>query len=422
MKVREIESAGLSRRILLTLGTYFNIDFRDDDPLLEELEVTTVPGGDWLMRQGDPGDALYFLVRGRLQAWAASEAGDARGQFLNEIVPGDSVGELSLLTGAPRAVGIQAIRDSLLIRLNRESFERLATTYPALVMRLAANVASLLQSSSHGTKSSTRNLNAITIVPLSASARLQDFYRELVRELENEGPTLNLSADNLGRKGAPLNSLKPGQAIPERLRNWLQDQENEYRFVVYQCMSENPDWSHFALRQSDMVLLVGDASHDPSPQPWERDLLEQSGSTIARQLLVLLQPPIDSQIRNTADWLADRNVDFHVHVRDGQPDDLSRVTRIISGNAFGLVLAGGAARGFAHLGVHRAIQELGLPIDWVGGTSIGAIMAATIASPIPMEEATELAKTSFVQGKPFSDFTIPVMSLIRGRRMDQMLR
>ncbi|MBT8048926.1 MAG: patatin-like phospholipase family protein, partial [Gammaproteobacteria bacterium] len=103
-------------------------------------------------------------------------------------------------------------------------------------------------------------------------------------------------------------------------------------------------------------------------------------------------------------------------------DDLSRVTRIISGNAIGLVLAGGAARGFAHLGVHRAMRELGLPIDWVGGTSIGAIMAATIASPIPMKEATELAKTSFVQGKPFSDFTIPVMSLIRGRRMDQMLR
>jgi predicted acylesterase/phospholipase RssA len=115
-------------------------------------------------------------------------------------------------------------------------------------------------------------------------------------------------------------------------------------------------------------------------------------------------------------------VDFHVHIREDQPDDLSRVTRIVTGNAFGLVLAGGAVRGFAHLGVHRAMKELGLPIDWVGGTSIGAIMAATIACPIDMEEATELARTSFVKGKPFSDFTIPTMSLIRGRRMERMLR
>ena len=68
------------------------------------------------------------------------------------------------------------------------------------------------------------------------------------------------------------------------------------------------------------------------------------------------------------------------------------------------------------------MQELGLPIDWVGGTSIGAIMAAAIASPISVDGAIKLAKKSFVDGKPFSDFTIPMMSLIRGRRMDQMLR
>ncbi len=62
------------------------------------------------------------------------------------------MGELSLLTGAPRAVGIQAIRDSLLIRLDREAFERLAHDHPALIMRLAANVATLLQSSNSGNK------------------------------------------------------------------------------------------------------------------------------------------------------------------------------------------------------------------------------------------------------------------------------
>ncbi len=139
-------------------------------------------------------------------------------------------------------------------------------------------------------------------------------------------------------------------------------------------------------------------------------------------MLVLLQPPPDKPIQGTARWLANRRIDFHVHVRRDQPDDLSRVTRIISGNALGLVLAGGAARGFAHLGVHRAMLELGLPIDWIGGTSIGAIMAAAIAAPVSAEETFKLCRKSFVDGKPFSDFTIPMMSLIRGRRMDAMLR
>ena len=422
MRVREIESAGLTNRILETLATYFKIDVHANDPLLDELEVTTVAGGEWLMQQGDPGNALYLLVRGRLQAWARDETGGDKGHFLNEIVPGDSVGELSLLTGAPRAVGIQAIRDSLLIRLNRDSFDRLAIDYPALVMRLAANVATLLQSSSFGTKPSTRNLNAITILPLDTSPRLENFCRELILELESQGKTLSLAANELGRRGAPVESLQPGQPVPESLKNWLHDQENEYRFVVYHCMAGNADWSHFALRHSDMVLLVGDSGNNPSPGAWERELLETSGATIARKLLVLLQPPADQPIRGTTQWLAERKVDFHVHVRQDQPDDLSRVTRIISGNALGLVLAGGAARGFAHLGVYRAMREIGLPIDWVGGTSIGAIMGAAIASPVTIEEANRLVRNSFIKGKPFSDFTIPVMSLIRGRRMERMLR
>jgi predicted acylesterase/phospholipase RssA len=108
-------------------------------------------------------------------------------------------------------------------------------------------------------------------------------------------------------------------------------------------------------------------------------------------------------------------------VRANHPEDVGRVTRIVSGNALGLVLAGGAARGFAHLGVYRAMKELGLAVDWVGGTSIGAIMGAAIASPVDAEQAMDLARKSFVDGKPFSDFTIPMMSLIRGRRMERLL-
>ena len=179
-----------------------------------------------------------------------------------------------------------------------------------------------------------------------------------------------------------MESLQAGEAVPESLKNWLQDQEHDYRFVIFRCSAANTDWSRYALRQSDMVLLVGDTAHDPAPREWELEMLETPGSTIARQMLVLLQPPSDKPIRGTARWLADRHIDFHIHVREDRPDDLSRVKRIIAGTALGLVLAGGAARGFAHLGVYRAMRELGLPIDWVGGTSIGAIMAAAVARKV----------------------------------------
>jgi predicted acylesterase/phospholipase RssA len=138
-------------------------------------------------------------------------------------------------------------------------------------------------------------------------------------------------------------------------------------------------------------------------------------------MLVLLHPA-GRPIRNTAAWLADRSLDYHVHVREDRPDDVGRVARIVNGHALGVVLAGGAARGFAHLGVFRALRELDVPVDWIGGTSIGGIIGAALATHWDVDEAIERARICFVNGKPFSDYTLPVISLIKGRRMDRLLR
>jgi predicted acylesterase/phospholipase RssA/CRP-like cAMP-binding protein len=409
------------RRVRKILEQYFETTIAADHPLLAQLETRHLVGGEWLMHQGDPGESLYFLVRGRLQAWASDGAGNARHRFLNEIVPGDSVGEMSLLTGAPRSVGIQAIRDSLLVRIDREDFERLSREYPALALRLAANVASLLQSTAR-TRSSTRNLRTISLLPLDSTPRTEVFCRHFAEHLGREGPTLGLTPDHLGEHGAPIASLAEGDAIPHELLHWLHDQEDQCRFVVYQCSPLRPGWMQFALRQSDMVLFVGDARENPRARPWEKLLAETAGTAVARHMLILLQPGQNQPITDTASWLAERKVDFHVHVRDDHPGDLERVVRIVSGRALGLVLAGGAARGFAHLGVYRAMRECGLTVDWIGGTSLGGIMAAALASPHTLDAAVELARNAFVKGKPFSDITLPIISLISGRRMDRLLR
>lgn len=55
--------------------------------------------------------------------------------------------------------------------------------------------------------------------------------------------------------------------------------------------------------------------------------------------------------------------------------DVSRVARSITGHSVGVVLGGGGARGFAHLGILTALNEAGIPIDLMGGTSMGAFIA-----------------------------------------------
>ncbi len=216
-------------RIQRTVEKYFDIRAGEGGPLLDELETRHLSGGDWLMRQGEAGDALYLLVQGRLQAWTGDVDGGAEQKFLGEIVPGDSVGEVSLLTGKPRSASIQAIRDSLLVKISRGMFEKLVHQHPALVLKLASNVASVLHQSTAGTQAAVRSLNTITLLPLDHSPRVRDFCRQLEKELKTYGPVLNLSPGSLGHKGAPMDCLAEDEKIPEELRRWLNDQEYEYR-------------------------------------------------------------------------------------------------------------------------------------------------------------------------------------------------
>ena len=62
----------------------------------------------------------------------------------------------------------------------------------------------------------------------------------------------------------------------------------------------------------------------------------------------------------------------HHHIRAGVQEDVRRLARFVSGRAVGLVLAGGGARGFAHIGILKALHEARVPIDQLGGTSMGA--------------------------------------------------
>jgi NTE family protein len=417
------EFSTIEDRIRSTVETYFQIQPDQAAPLLEKLETLQLSGGEWLIRQGDEGDALYLLVQGRLRAVVtgpgASE--DEEPAFLGEIVPGDSVGEISLLTGHPRSASIQAIRDSLLVRIDRASFEELASQHPSLVMRLAGNVASVLHKSTTGTHTSARNLSTIALLPLDDTPGTRDFCRHLEQDLQSHGSVLSLSAGNLGDKGAPVRQLAQEDQVPDSLRLWLSDQESMHHFVLFQCRPENTPWSRFARRQSDLVLFIAEASLVPSQRHWEQEMSEACSATAARSMLVLLQAPSSAAISNTRSWLDARPHDFHIHVRQDRADDISRIARIITGKAQGLVLAAGAARGFAHIGVYGALKDEGIPIDWVGGTSIGAIMGSCMAADWSYEKSCDIGRKAFVAGKPFSDFTIPLMSLARGRRMQRLL-
>ena len=412
-------------RIQSIIERYFGFVDEDAESLLRKLQTVSVVGGDWLMHQGDPADALYFLVRGRLQVWIEpdTDQSDSEPSLLGEIAPGESVGEIGLLTGGRRTAGVRAIRDSLLMKLDRDTFEDFAKSHPALVIQLAGGIARRLTERTSRAPAAARNLVTIGLLPLNDSPWLDDFCDSLQKELARGGPTLYLTARNLGEHGAPVTHLEHEERIPDSVKNWLDVKENQHRFLIYRGDPAATAWSRLCLRQSDLLLLLADENDDPGPRSWERDLLATDDAPVARRGLLLWHSPSDGPITGTASWLDERSIDFHVHLREqNKGNDVARVARILTGNAIGLVLGGGAARGFAEIGAYKALCEAGIPVDWVGGVSIGGIIGASIAFDRGPAEIYESGRDAFVKGKPFGDFTLPVMSVLRGRRMQRLTR
>jgi NTE family protein len=118
-------------------------------------------------------------------------------------------------------------------------------------------------------------------------------------------------------------------------------------------------------------------------------------------------------------WLQTLPVANHHHIVDAS--DLARLTRLLIGRGVGLVLSGGGARGFAHLGVIRALREARVPLDFVGGASIGAIIAAGVAMGWGDEEMLARYRRSFVDTNPVNDYTFPLVALTRGRKVSRLL-
>jgi len=410
-------------RMRTVMERYFDTEL--DASLLLQTMTVKLKGGQWLFHQGDRGDALYLVVRGRLQALMGPQ-GTREGQdedlvLLGEMVADQSVGELGLISGEPRAAGIRAIRDSVLIRIDQDSFQRLAHKHPSLTIKLAANVAGMLQKNLRGGESANRKFRTISILPLHDSREARALCRELARRLRDKAEAMVLQPDRLSRYGAPGNATTLEPDLPTNVQDWVNDQEYEYPLVVFACEGDESAWTRFALRQSDLVVLVAEAGADPSLTGMELDLLMGENAPAGRRMLVLMHG-VGEEIRGTAKWLQGRPVDYHLHYRAGGGNDLERIQRIIAGTGVGLVLSAGAVRGVAQLGVYKALHEAGVRVDWVGGTSIGAIIAAAIAKEWRPDQAIAMARDAFVDGKPFSDVTIPVISLLRGQRLKELLK
>ncbi|CEG36666.1 patatin like protein [Plasmopara halstedii] len=307
-------------------------------------------------------------------------------------------------------------------------------------------------------------LGTVAVLSLTKMTKIQTFCSYLEQSLKTFAAVETISSQKakafLGDQW-----ISGSRVARANLTAWMGDMESMNELVIYEADPHLTAWTKLCLRQADHILLL---CSDTQPQQafvsdmvsiledaWDkRDAeinvvrireqdwtltaleaaakLEVKGSSRSYALKKRLRLQMDGPLlprfilpMEKYEWISgfhNVQVPFEEHHAD-----FMRLSRRITGNAVGLVLGGGGARGLAHIGVLRALQECGIHVDVVGGTSIGAFIGGIYAMhPDNLDlvevKVRQLSTRLSSNYEKLRDLTLPVASFFNGTRFNQSIR
>ncbi|XP_027842562.2 neuropathy target esterase sws isoform X2 [Aphis gossypii] len=416
------------------------------------LDWLFIESGRAVYRQGEESDSTFIVLSGRLRSVITHENG--KKELVAEYGKGDLVGIVEVITQTPRGTTVMAVRDSELAKLPEGLFNAIKKRFPGVVSTLINLLGHRILgtwqkptiSKTLDTRPTQSNFSTIAIVPISDDVPLTSFTYELYHSLCSIRSTLRLTSEYvrsiLGKSIMDLNN-------EYRLTTWLAQQEDQYKIALYQCDYSFSSWTQRCIRQADCILLVTLGNKQPTLGKYEKDI-ERLALRTHKELILIHREDSDLP-SNTVEWLNIRSwVSSHHHVQCPKRifskrsisviseqyekilqtevnihSDYSRLARWLTGTSVGLVLGGGGARGAAHIGMIKAIQEAGIPIDMVGGVSIGAFMGAVWCSERDIigmtRKASSWAESMTNRWRQVLDLTWPSTSMLTGQYFNHTL-
>ena len=397
------------------LQQYFQLDKDDLEQLQGKCAFLSLPAGKRLYNQGDDADAMYLIAHGRVRLCA--NAGSDIEKSLYELGAGQVVGQFSMLTDEPRSCTAYATRQTELVQINKAVFEQLMIAHPKMILTITQAVVRRHKEmlGQHQTKQTN-----IVLIPLQPDTPTSTFCQQLVEAMSLYGKVMHLNPEHVEqhlpyKKVALIPFEHPLNNI---ISTWLGEQENHYEHIIYEAENELSPWTKRCIQTADRIILLSEAN--ASNQPGEIDRFITKVNSQAQVDLALLQDNVPFP-RNTKKWLDARTISAHYHLIPGNKTHLGRMARRLTNNAIGLVLGGGGARGFAHVGVWRAIKETGLELDAIGGSSMGALIGAMFVTGHD-DKAIIAMSEEYRFPKGLMDYTFPTTAILKGHILTEWLQ
>lgn len=348
-----------------------------------EADPVALPAGALLFSAGDPAEDVYVLTAGLLDV-------EQGGEVIRQLGAGAVLGELALLTGGTRSASIRARRDSHLLRVTHETFDRVVADDARALRALTDVLARQLQEAAPAAPGRPPRPRVVAVAALHAGAPAEAVAEAIGDQL-----------------ATMLRLARPGRVGPDGLERAERDSE----CVLLVADDPTEEWWARCVRQADLLVMVADSD---APMPDAPPL----GRT--QQDLVLVGPAVPGE--TIQQWQTTIDAYRITQATGPLPAALRPVAARIAGRSVGVVMGGGGARAFAHLGVLLELEAAGVEIDRVAGTSQGAIISAAYARGFDAQTCVDLCYEEFVRNNPYNDYAIPTVSMVRGRKTERALR
>ncbi|MFW1950881.1 patatin-like phospholipase family protein [Acinetobacter beijerinckii] len=400
-------------KTLSKVTVFSDLDENNLMSLAQNCAIKYLPVGQQLYSINDPADYVYVIIYGRIKLTTTSN-------LITYLSRYEILGEMGVISKQPHHGEAIAIRDTALLEIPQHTFINFLYQQPQTLFALSQLIIARSQPDLQHTHPMSQS-RTLAIVPVSAqipSIQLAEKLTEHLLRWPHVRLVTAAHVDALFGIGFSQTALDYS-SNDLQLRQWLVSLEEKHCYVLYAAHRHDDEWSKRCLHQADRILILAEANQTPLPSPLVEHLNKHNWQSQIE--LVLLRSEGDpSPYTLVLKQLYHARAHYFIH--PWAQADICAIARQISSQGVGLVLGGGGARGFAHIGLIRALEQLHIPIDIVGGTSMGAFVAALVACGFDSVEMTHIAYETFVARNYLNDYTMPRVSLIRGQRFHSRLQ
>ncbi|MDD5439612.1 MAG: cyclic nucleotide-binding and patatin-like phospholipase domain-containing protein, partial [Candidatus Omnitrophica bacterium] len=387
-------------------------------------QIVEYSSRDILYRQGSDKDALYIVIAGRIGLYHPTERlgyrpGSRRNDYIEILRKGDYVGLISLLTGKHHSVSAIAITDTRVLRIEHGDFKEIIDEIPKLAVQFSKVLSRRVHIKETRTKEVFQTVLLSVVCPGNeafASRYARDLGGHLHKESNKKVLVISVNKEGASCEKADIDSHTIIDDDTVAIEKFIDARATDYHFIVLDLPETLKAAEQSVIAESDYTHVVF-TSYDTMLEQMTRIMQKIKRGHDGIKIILQEELPLSRKI--------DRD---HVYAtlprEDGDYDKvLRRIARDVSQVLVGLALGAGGALGLAEIGILSVFEEEKIPVDFIAGTSMGALIAGFWAAGFNSREIEKICGSinTVARALKLVDITVPKQGFISGKKVRDFL-